>query len=262
MNFQSKKGFTLVELAIVMIIIGLLIGGILKGTEMIENAKVSSTLSQMKAYQAAVYTFMDTYSAMPGDMRNASERVPGCTNATNCPAAGAGAGNGDSLVSDGGNGHTTVVWSSDITTWNESFLFWKHLVLADLITGVTTDADIANLAWGESHPAAKVGGGFEFFYDSAMASGGGGGGADTSFSAHMLRMSNGGVTGTVGGQGTSVVSPLRGFQMDRKVDDGDPNSGSVLATYGNEVAAGCKDADGYLAQERRKSCTMYFVFDR
>ena len=132
--------------------------------------------------------------------------------------------------------------------------------MADLITGVTTDAAIDSLAWGESQPSAKLGGGFEFYYDSAMGSGGGGGGADTTFSAHIFRLSNNGLTGNVGGRGTSVVSPLRGFQMDRKVDDGDPNSGSVLAMYGTEEVPGCKDANGYLAQERQKNCTMFFVF--
>ena len=253
-----KKGFTLVELAIVMIIIGLLIGGILKGTEMIENAKVSATLSQVKAYQAAIYTFQDTYSAMPGDMRNATTRVPGCTASTNCADGG-----GNSLVEDGSGGvdNASFNWAADYTGMPETIQFWKHLVLADLITGVTTDADPVNdLAWGETHPAGKLGGGFEMFYDAWMGAGGGGGGANTTFSAHVMRLSNRGLTGVAGGIGTSVVSPLRAAQMDRKVDDGDPNSGSVLAVYGNEIYDGCKDADGYQSQDRQKNCTMFFVF--
>ena len=75
---KQEQGFTLVELAIVMIIIGLLIGGVLKGQQLIENAKVTATISQIKGFQAALNSFRDTYSAMPGDMRNATTRLSGC----------------------------------------------------------------------------------------------------------------------------------------------------------------------------------------
>ena len=64
----SQAGFTLVELAIVMIIIGLLIAGVLKGQELIGNARVTSTVAQIKAIDAATSTFKDTYAALPGDM--------------------------------------------------------------------------------------------------------------------------------------------------------------------------------------------------
>ena len=74
---HSEQGFTLVELAIVMVIIGLLIGGILKGQELISNAKISSTIAQLKGLDAAMNTFQDKYNAIAGDMNNVETRLAG-----------------------------------------------------------------------------------------------------------------------------------------------------------------------------------------
>lgn len=68
---RNQKGFTLVEIAIVMVIIGLLIGGILKGQEMIQNAKVKRVVKQADEMRAAVMTFYDKYGQLPGDENSA-----------------------------------------------------------------------------------------------------------------------------------------------------------------------------------------------
>lgn len=239
-----NKGFTLVELAIVMIIIGLLIGGILKGTEMIENAKISATMSQLKAYQAALLTYRDTYSGAPGDMRNATSRIPGCTAATLCLD-----GDGNSII---GAVFTNSGWNQDQSGAGfpneETTQFWKHLVLADLITGITTDANPANPAWGETHPAGKVGGGWHVFTDTGSASG------------ISLRLQNP-VTGTpvnTSTGGLNVLSPLRAYQLDRKMDDGSANSGSMWSMPRNGL---CANGGDYLSQERQKNCASHFQID-
>ena len=89
---QTEGVFTLVELAIVMIIIGLLIGGILKGQELINNARVSSTVSQTKAIETGISAFRDKYAAVPGDITNPTARIPSCVGLC------ATAGNGDGLI--------------------------------------------------------------------------------------------------------------------------------------------------------------------
>ena len=66
-NKSRQSGFTLVEIAIVLVIIGLLLGGVLKGQEMIENAKIKSIVNDMKAIQAAYNGYLDRYHALPGD---------------------------------------------------------------------------------------------------------------------------------------------------------------------------------------------------
>src|SRR3990172_13141075 len=81
---QHQKGFTLVELALVMVIIGLLIGGILKGQQLVTNARATSTVSQTRQIEAATTTFQDSYGALPGDM-NGVGKIPGCTAACNIP---------------------------------------------------------------------------------------------------------------------------------------------------------------------------------
>lgn len=68
---NNQKGFTLVEIAIVMVIIGLLIGGVLKGQEMINNAKIKRVIKQADEMRAAVMTFYDKYGQYPGDESSA-----------------------------------------------------------------------------------------------------------------------------------------------------------------------------------------------
>ena len=94
-NRKDEQGFTLVELAVVMIIIGLLIGGILKGQELITNARVTSSISQMEAIGAAYNGFRDQYNALPGDMSTATTRIGTC----GAPILACANGGGDGSIS-------------------------------------------------------------------------------------------------------------------------------------------------------------------
>lgn len=159
----SQNGFTLVELAIVMTIIGLLIGGILKGQELIVTARVGATVAQVKAYEAAVTTFRDAYNAIPGDMPNASQKLPGCN--ANCNPFAADAGDGQvGAVEWLASWDTQTVSPMPLppsSRADETTLFWIHLLKADMISGVTDAAIRGQTAtWGETHPVSKFSGGF------------------------------------------------------------------------------------------------------
>jgi len=71
---KRQAGFTLIEIAIVLVIIGLLLGGVLKGQEMITNSKIKRTSNDYNGVAAAVYSYLDRYSALPGDDPNAAGR--------------------------------------------------------------------------------------------------------------------------------------------------------------------------------------------
>jgi prepilin-type N-terminal cleavage/methylation domain-containing protein len=117
---KSQKGFTLVEIAIVLVIIGLLLGGILKGQEMITQAKIKNVIADITGVSAAMYGYQDRYRALPGD-------DPGATRWTS-PAATKGNGNG---VIEGAYG------IDDAT--KESRLFWDHLRRAGFVGGSGTE---------------------------------------------------------------------------------------------------------------------------
>ncbi len=88
----QRKGFTLVELSIVLVIIGLLIGGVLKGQSMIENAKIKRVISDVDALVAATYAYQDKFGALPGDDSSTAAGGGVANGAVSCAATGTGDG--------------------------------------------------------------------------------------------------------------------------------------------------------------------------
>jgi prepilin-type N-terminal cleavage/methylation domain-containing protein len=119
---SQQSGFTLVEIAIVLVIIGLLLGGILKGQELINSAKAKSLANDFRAIPVYIYGYQDKFRALPGDDAQVVAHLTGAS-----LAAGANVGNG------------RIEGNFDSTTaTDESVLFWQHVRLAGFATGDTT----------------------------------------------------------------------------------------------------------------------------
>src|SRR3954463_3655671 len=119
---KRASGFTLVEIAIVLVIIGLLLGGILKGQEMITQAKIKNSIADFSGISAAYHGYQDRYRAIPGDDPNAAGRW------TTAPAAVSGNGNG--VVAGTYNNGGAAVPSAV-----ESCSFWDHLRKSGFVSG-------------------------------------------------------------------------------------------------------------------------------
>jgi prepilin-type N-terminal cleavage/methylation domain-containing protein len=119
---QKQSGFTLVEIAIVLVIIGLLLGGILKGQEMITQAKIKNVVSDFNGISSALYAYQDRYRQLPGDDSNANTRW---NLGGNCASGTPGNG---------------VIEGPYNTTGQESNCFWQDLRAAGFVAGQTTGA--------------------------------------------------------------------------------------------------------------------------
>jgi len=261
-RLNTQKGFTLVELAIVMTIIGLLIGGILKGQELMQNARITATVSQVKSYSAAVTTFKDMYQATPGDMLNAGTRLVGCPPAGTgvaCNPAAATAGNNivglDTWSTAwGAPGITATTTTAPTNVDAERYLFWAHLLLANLIGGINADglSTAQTFSFGITNPEAKVGGGFIVGYDTGIIGPGSLQPANTGLSGTILVQTSSAIAALSTTSGGLPLAPLRAAQLDRKMDDGRPATGYVQA-FG--VGASCFSTAGTLVYNETISLT-------
>lgn len=135
---KQQSGFTLIELAIVLVIIGLLLGGVLKGQELINSAKVKNMATDFKNIQVYIYGYQDKFKALPGDDHSAATHVTGATNAANGSQ----------------NGIIQGQWNT-ATDGDESCVFWQHVRLAGLAPGST----VVNCAAGNTYQPRNADGG-------------------------------------------------------------------------------------------------------
>lgn len=200
-----------------MAIIGLIIGGVLVGRDMIRNSEMLSIGQDATAYKTAVNMFRTQYVGLPGDLRNATTfwgvNSGGCPNGTG--TTGTCNGNGDGLLTDGGGD-------------NEMHRFWQHLALAKLIpgqfTGVAGPGGSVNAVPGVNAPRTKlVGVGF-----TAVNMGANSPGTPYLFTGDYSQCFQIGAAGNYQTE-NPFLTPSEALQMDTKYDDGLPGMGNYLA---------------------------------
>ena len=128
---RNQSGFTLIEIAIVLVIIGLLLGGVLKGQELINSAKVKNLATDFKNIPVYIYGYQDKFKALPGDQTTAAltTQFPPVNTATTATSTALA------------NGVINGNWNDSPATLSESVVFWQHVRLAGLAPGPTTTSD-------------------------------------------------------------------------------------------------------------------------
>lgn len=252
----EQSGFTLVELAIVMLIIGLLLAGAMKWQEFINNGKITSTITHINNFKDATETFQDTYNALPGDMSTAQTRLRNCdgTAATECYNAGTNPGD---TMADLNVGPADGLGDAIALTTEERVQFWRHLLAAELITGVKASG---NLQWGEMMPASPWGGGWRVGDEVDGTTVRAGEGTESADGGVYLELANNPVAAaTAANAGELPLTQIRASVIDRKIDDGISTSGIVLG-YG---PGSCFDvggpASGYDEPADTLDCGIYVL---
>ena len=212
---EGQKGFTLIELSIVLVIIGLIISGVLTGQDLILAAKIRSTVSQYQSFDTAAKAFENKYGYLPGDIPSSTAEAFGFTY-----VIGGNATQGDG---DGYIGSTVSLASA------EGVMFWTDLYQANLIPNALTDLT-AGAAWTVSDavaaslptlfPLAKIGGG-NYFWVATYTDGFNYYGIGP-ITSDTVSSSTAGPTMAAGG-----LSPVQAYDIDVKVDDGVPTTGIV-----------------------------------
>lgn len=242
-SLASKSGFTLVELSIVIVIVGLIVAGITAGRSLVKQAQLRSVITEVTNYRIAYTTFRSQYNALAGDIMNAY-------NYWNASCAA-------SAALCNGNGNRQIEWFS------EGYSAWQHLALAKLIPGNYTGQSVPQAQFGllgTGLPIGKIKStGYTFQYYAIFPGSGN----------HLLF---GKLRTTVAPYVTDAraLSPSDAYNIDIKMDDG-LGGGQVRALKGhdgtgfngtchNGASSVSTTGDTYRIDQTGEQCAMYFIF--
>lgn len=256
LNGEKMRGFSLLELSIVLAIIGLIAGGVVAGSSMIRAAEFRSVMTDLTKYKTAMYSFKTKYSELPGDMSNAT-RIWGAAHATHATCITTGSTGTETCD---GNGDSSIGLLS--SQYYESFLVWKHLANAKMIagqyTGVVGSGGALHHVFGENNPASGLdGGGFAVLDRAVMPL------TSTGYFpgkyGHVLFF--GAQHGTFMPTKT-IVTPEEMFLLDTKYDNGTPGNGTVKSLPAT-IRPNCASSDDpltatYVLTESEVTCNILF----
>lgn len=250
-----RHGFSLVELSIVLVILGLLTGGILAGQSLIRASELRSVSTDYQRYLAATLAFRDKYFALPGDMANATSfwtSAGGTGSDSTCQNAPT---NGTATCDGDGNG---IV--ANITTGSkESFRYWQHLTNAGLIEGNYNGKLGGTL--GLNLPKSKINNAYFYpwqggYYPGDIYTFAG------DYGNNIYRFTS--ITA-----GAAPFAPEEAWNLDTKLDDGKPGGGSIYTYKGDGTTTFCTTGDtllppadansAYRLELSGKGCALIFL---
>jgi prepilin-type N-terminal cleavage/methylation domain-containing protein len=262
---SGASGFSLVELSIVLVILGLLTGGILTGQNLIRAAELRAVTTEFQTYQTAVMTFRDKYFALPGDMTNATD-FWGSAGGSGTIGDGCEAATGSGSQTCNGNNDGTIDVAGGGGEYGENFTFWQHLVNAGLIegsyTGITGSGGAADATPGENLPISKLSNA-GWSIRGTIGSGG-------SATLYAINYGNafifGAKSGSTGDMLGPTLLPEEAWNIDKKIDDGLPAYGQIVAFHWNNTCGAANDGThanndidaSYNISNDSKQCAIFF----
>ncbi len=241
---NNLKGFTLVELSIVIVIVALIIAGVSAGRGLIATARINGQISDLQMYSTAFNAFRGQYNAMAGDMKNASSYWPGVTN-----------GNGNGM-------YETYAFAALPDLTKEHFTLFQHLAKAKLIPGSYNNTYVLDVGY----PSLKIDktkgmiAGNQVYFTSAIVNFQLTAKEMTQIYKAILFLTVSDPSRGNGTNDTGVMTPEIAYAIDTKIDDGKPRGGKFMAFTPWGGSSGlCISGTSYNISEKRRCCYGEYI---